>query len=138
MQRNNLFFFAAWIVSIVAMLGSLFFSEIRHFVPCEMCWYQRILMYPLVLVLSFAALREDYHMKYLIMMFSIIGLCFSVYHYMEQKVPGFGSVKPCVGGVPCSTQYINWGGFITIPFLAGTAFLLITICMLLVKRPVQK
>ncbi|TDM02118.1 disulfide bond formation protein B [Macrococcus hajekii] len=131
-------FFAAWLVAIIAMLGSLFFSEIRHFVPCELCWYQRILMYPLVLVVGFAALQEEYKMKYLILIFSVIGLCFSIYHYMEQKVPGFTPVKACISGVPCSTQYINWGGFITIPFLAGTAFLLITVCMLMVRRPVNR
>lgn len=137
MVKNDRLFFSAWIIAIIAMLGSLYFSEIRHFIPCEMCWYQRILMYPLVVILGFSALTNHYTMKYLVMIFSIIGLCFSIYHYMEQKVPGFSSVKPCVGGVPCNTQYINWLGFITIPFLAGMAFLLITLCMIAVKRPVS-
>lgn len=134
MVKNEKIYFAAWIIAIVAMLGSLFFSEVKHFVPCELCWFQRILMYPLVVILGFAALSRLYIFKYMVMAFSMIGLCFSVYHYMEQKVLGFASIKPCVGGVPCNTQYINVFGFITIPFLAGTAFLLITICMVLVKK----
>ncbi|KAA1039520.1 disulfide oxidoreductase [Macrococcus equipercicus] len=137
MERNNKLFFIAWVIAIIAMLGSLYFSEIRHFVPCEMCWYQRILMYPLVVIIGFAALNDFYPFKYLVMTFSIIGLGFSVYHYMEQKIPGFSPVKACVGGVPCNVQYINWAGFITIPFLAGTAFLLITILMFLIRKPVE-
>lgn len=133
-MRNTKLFYISWVIALVATLGSLYFSQIRHFIPCEMCWYQRILMYPLVIVSGFAAFVNAYYMKYMIMIFSIIGFCFSVYHYMEQKVPGFSTIKPCVGGVPCNTQYINYFGFITIPFLAGTAFLLITIAMLLVKK----
>lgn len=133
MNKTQLYF-SAWIVSIVALLGSLYFSEVKHFIPCEMCWYQRILMYPLVIILGFASLSGQYIFKALVMCFSVIGLCFSVFHYMEQKVPGFASIKPCTSGVPCSSMYINWFGFITIPFLAATAFLIITILMLLLKE----
>lgn len=133
-MKNTKFFYFAWVISLTAMLGSLYFSQIRHFVPCEMCWYQRILMYPLVIISAFAAFTNQYQYKFLILTFSCIGICFSIYHYMEQKVPGFASIKPCIGGIPCNTQYINYFGFITIPFLAGTAFLLIIISMLCIKK----
>lgn len=133
-MKNTKYFYISWVIALVAMLGSLYYSEIMHYVPCEKCWYQRILMYPLVIIAGFAAFTNTYHFKYLIMTFSVIGLCISVIHYMEQKIPGFAPIKPCVGGVPCSTQYVNYFGFITIPFLAGTAFLLITVMMLLVKK----
>lgn len=133
-MKNTKYFYISWVIALVATLGSLYFSQIRHFIPCEMCWYQRILMYPIVIIAGFAVFNHTYHYKYLIMTFSIIGFCFSCYHYMEQKIPGFAEIKPCVGGVPCSAQYINYLGFITIPFLAGTAFLLITIAMLCVKK----
>ena len=53
---------------------------------------------------------------------------------MIQKVPGFAEIKPCVNGVPCNVQYINWLGFITIPFLALTAFTIIIVCMVLIKK----
>lgn len=133
-MKNTKYFYISWVIALVAMLGSLYFSEIMHYVPCGKCWYQRILMYPLVIIAGFAAFTNAYHYKYLIMTFSVIGFCISVIHYMEQKIPGFAPIKPCVGGVPCSTQYVNYFGFITIPFLAGTAFLLITVMMLLVRK----
>lgn len=133
-MKNTKYFYISWVIALVAMLGSLYFSEIKHFIPCQLCWYQRILMYPLVLIAGFAAMTNVYHYKYLIMSFSIIGMIFSTYHYMEQKIPGFASIKPCVGGVPCNTQYINYFGFVTIPFLALVAFTAITILMLCVKK----
>ncbi|KRG15090.1 2-oxoglutarate dehydrogenase [Virgibacillus soli] len=124
----------AWIVSLVATLGSLFFSEIKGFIPCEFCWYQRILMYPLVVIIGIAVFEHNKNIKKYVLPFSIIGMGVSFYHYLIQKVPGLASVKPCVGGVPCNGQYINWLGFITIPFLALIAFTLITVFMLLLRR----
>lgn len=133
-NKNQILLYAAWLVSMIATLGSLYFSEIRGFVPCELCWYQRILMYPLVIFLGIATFRSDVKIKIYILPLTIIGMCISVFHYLEQKVPGFAAIKPCANGVPCNTEYINWMGFITIPFLAGTAFILITIAMLLMKQ----
>lgn len=133
-NRNQYLLYAAWLVSVIATLGSLYFSEIRGYVPCELCWYQRILMYPLVLLLGIATFKNDLKIKVYVLPMTIIGLSISTFHYLEQKVPGFAEIKPCVNGVPCTTEYINWLGFITIPFLAGTAFILITVAMLLIKR----
>lgn len=124
----------AWIVSLVATLGSLYFSEIKGFIPCEFCWYQRILMYPLVVIIGIAVFEQNKNIKKYVLPFSIIGMGVSFYHYLIQKVPGLASVKPCVGGVPCNGQYINWLGFITIPFLALIAFTFITVFMLLLRR----
>lgn len=131
---HNYLIYMAWIVSIVATLGSLYFSEIRGFIPCELCWYQRILMYPLSVILGIAAYYNETTIKKYVLPISIIGGLISLYHYMVQKVPGFASIKPCTQGVPCNAAYINWLGFITIPFLALMAFTLITICMFLVKH----
>lgn len=121
----------AWIVSVIATLGSLYFSEIKGFIPCDLCWFQRIFMYPLVIILGIGTFQSDISVKKYVLPLSIIGGTISFFHYLEQKVPGFGGIKPCVSGVPCSAQYINWFGFITIPFLALIAFTLITICMIL-------
>lgn len=122
--------YAAWLVSIIATLGSLYFSEVKGFIPCELCWYQRIFMYPLTLILGVATFKNDAALKQIVLPMSITGGIISVFHYMEQKIPGFGGIKPCASGVPCNSEYINWLGFITIPFLAMTAFTLITIVTL--------
>jgi disulfide bond formation protein DsbB len=135
MMKNNRQFslYIAWIVSIVATLGSLYFSEIRGFVPCELCWYQRILMYPLTLILGIGTFQNDISVKKFVLPLAITGWCISLFHYLVQKVPGFAVIKPCANGVPCSAQYINWFGFITIPFLALIAFSIIISLMLLLK-----
>ncbi|MGM8216540.1 disulfide oxidoreductase [Bacillaceae bacterium W0354] len=125
--------YVAWLVSVVATLGSLYFSEIKGFIPCELCWYQRILMYPLSLILGIATFQNDRSIKKYVLPIAIIGWCISLFHYLEQKVPGFAEIKPCANGVPCSAEYINWFGFITIPFLALIAFTLIIVSMLTIK-----
>ncbi len=116
---------AAW----TAMMGSLYFSEVRGFIPCELCWYQRILMYPLAGVIALGILRWDPHLPYLVLPFSLLGQGVSTYHYLLQKTDLF-TTGACTVGVPCSTTWINWFGFITIPFLAMVAFLIITLAML--------
>ncbi|TCI53812.1 disulfide bond formation protein B [Exiguobacterium sp. SH1S21] len=125
--------YLAWLVALTATLGSLYFSEIREFVPCELCWIQRIFMYPLVFVLGMAVFTNDRQVKKYVLPLAITGGMISLYHYLVQKVPGFADIKPCVEGVPCNVQYINWFGFVTIPFLALTAFTLITLLMLNIK-----
>lgn len=126
--------YLAWVVAVVATLGSLYFSEVRHFVPCVLCWYQRILMYPLVLLLGVATYRNDRGIVGYALPFSLLGVLVSSYHYLHQKIPGFGPPGVCAGGVPCSGQYINWLGFITIPFLALTAFIIISVALIAVAR----
>lgn len=133
MKNKLLFLYGAWIVSLTATLGSLYLSEIRKFIPCELCWYQRIMMYPLVLILGIATFQGDARVKKYVLPMAVIGAGISLMHYMEQKIPGFNGIKPCVTGVPCSGQYINWFGFITIPFLALIAFILIIIFMCFLK-----
>ncbi|WP_214827890.1 disulfide oxidoreductase [Exiguobacterium algae] len=126
--------YLAWLVALTATLGSLYFSEIRGFVPCELCWIQRIFMYPLSIILGIAVFTDDRTVKKYVLPLTIIGGFISLYHYLVQKVPGFADIKPCVQGVPCSAQYINWLGFVTIPFLALTAFTLITVLLWNVKK----
>lgn len=122
---DQLFFFS-WVVSIIAIFGSLYFSEIRQFVPCELCWYQRIFMYPLGVILGVGYVRKDWHLSFYAMILSAIGGSISIYHYSAQKLAVVGeNALACTTGVPCTAQYINWLGFITIPFLALIAFILI-------------
>ncbi len=125
LNRNSLYIalLAAWI----AMCGSLYFSEVRGYVPCVLCWYQRILMYPLAGVIAIGLLRRDPHLPYYVLPFSLLGMGVSTYHYLLEKTDLFVGSSFCAQGVSCTTQWINWFGFATIPFLALTAFLIITV-----------
>jgi disulfide bond formation protein DsbB len=114
---------AAW----TALCGSLYFSEVRGYVPCVLCWYQRILMYPLSAVIAVGLLRRDPHLPYYVLPLSLYGLGMSTYHYLLEKTDLFAGAAACSQGVACTTQWINWFGFVTIPFLALVAFLIVTL-----------
>jgi disulfide bond formation protein DsbB len=116
---------AAW----VATCGSLFFSEVLGWQPCVLCWYQRILMYPLAVLLAIGIVRRDRGLHVYVLPFSIAGIGVSLYHYLLIKTDWLPP-PPCTVGVPCTVDYLNWLGFINIPFLALAAFLIIT-CMML-------
>lgn len=131
--RDNFLFFA-WAISIIATFGSLYFSEIKQYEPCELCWYQRILMYPFTVILGIAVMKKDYRISLYTMILAGIGALISTYHYLIQKVSFFTDHAAACGRVPCTGSYINWFGFITIPFLAGTAFILIFICSYIVWK----
>jgi len=122
-EENGLLFI--WIVSAIATLGSLYFSEIRHYEPCKLCWIQRIFMYPIVIMTTVAFIQKNARIAVTTAVFSVIGGCISLYHYGIQKLSFLAENAPSCGAVSCTGQYINWLGFITIPFLALTAFILI-------------
>lgn len=124
----------AWIAAIIATLGSLYFSEVMHFIPCTLCWYQRIFMYPLAIILGVAAYRNDRGIYKYVLPLSIIGILISGYHTLLQKITYLQQFEMCTSGVPCSKDYINWLGFITIPMLALIAFIIITISMVVLAR----
>ena len=124
----------AFVVSLVATGGSLFLSEVLGYIPCDLCWYQRIFMYPLVLLLGRAAIRGDRRIVGYALPPSIIGGLISAYHYALQKVPGLAKVSPCKAGIPCNTDYLDFFGVITIPLMALVAFILITAFLLLIRR----
>ncbi|WP_200816573.1 disulfide oxidoreductase [Halobacillus sp. Marseille-P3879] len=133
-QKSETLLFIAWAVSLAATLGSLFFSEILRYTPCELCWFQRIFMYPLVVIYGVSLIRKNTQTALSGLILSGIGGCISIYHYLIQKVPAFQSAGDACGTVPCNAAYINWGGFVTIPFLAGTAFAIIFICHVMTIR----
>jgi disulfide bond formation protein DsbB len=114
---------AAWAVALVAMLGSLYFSEVANFVPCKLCWLQRIAMYPLVLILLVAALRGDVRagVQYAFV-FPIVGILIAGYHIYIEINPGAETSSCRVGGASCATKWIDKFGFVTIPVLAIVAF----------------
>ncbi len=116
----------AWLIALVSMLTTLFFSEILQWPVCPLCWYQRIALYPLVILLGMSAYKNDRAIIPYAMPFPLIGLFFAVYQYLEQMIPGFSPIEFCRdGAVSCSTIHLKLLGFITIPFLSAIACLLI-------------
>lgn len=134
MKKSDYFRLMAWLVSIIAVIGSLYFSEVQGFIPCEWCWYQRILMYPLLIILGIGFYKKDSHLPNYTLPFTVLGMGVALIHYLHQKTGFFQQTIQCSQGVPCSGQYINWFGFITIPFLSFVAFLLITMFIIFSKR----
>ncbi|MFD1360996.1 disulfide oxidoreductase [Lentibacillus salinarum] len=123
-----------WAQSLIAALGSLFYSEVLGYVPCELCWIQRILMYPLVIIYGTALVKKDVSMALPGLILSGIGIVVSVYHYLVQKWPTLQDAGEACGVVPCHTAYVNYFGFVTIPFLAGMAFMIIFLLHLLLWK----
>lgn len=128
----------AFLHALAAMMGSLYFSEILLYRPCLLCWYQRILMYPLVIILAVALWRRDKNVAYYVLPLSIIGAVIALYHYLLQMTP-LANVTPieCTLYGPCSEIQAMFFGFVTIPFLSFTAFTLITIMMILTLRQIK-
>ena len=115
---------AAFLVALVSMVGSLFFSEIAKYTPCELCWFQRILMYPLVLILGIAVVRKERLMAPYVMVLTLIGAVIAAYHYSLQL--GVTPLAPCseIMGSCAAKQSMTYG-YITIPVMSLTAFILI-------------
>lgn len=131
LQKNS--HYLAFGIALIAMLSSLYFSEVLHYPPCVLCWYQRIFMYPIVVILGVGIYFRDRFVYRSVLLLSSIGLLISVYHNLLYYKILPESAAPCTLGVSCTTQFIEWFGFITIPFLSGMAFALIIIYMLLYR-----
>lgn len=115
---------AAFVVATLATLGSLYFSEVAHFEPCRLCWYQRIAMYPLVVILGIAALRRDPGVRRYAMPLAVIGAFIATYHYALEWLPWLDT-GACSATTPCTIVWFREFGFISLPYLALSAFLLI-------------
>lgn len=123
--------YAAWVIALVATVGSLFFSEVMNLPPCVLCWYQRIAMYPLVLIVGVGIVLQDARLKYYALPVCLSGLAVSVYHNLLYYGVLPDSIAPCTQGVSCTSVQIEWLGFITIPLLALAAFVSISLCLAL-------
>lgn len=118
-----------WFIGWASIFGSLYFSEIRKFVPCELCWWQRLLIYPLAILATVAIVRKDYkNVAYYALPFGVIGMLMSAYHSLLQWGIIEHNLLDCSerAAVPCSNPEIMVFGFITIPFLAFVAFTVVT------------
>ncbi|KAA6449298.1 disulfide bond formation protein B [Bacillus cereus] len=125
-QKYHIVF--AWTIATSAMLISLFFSKLMKLPPCDLCWYQRMAMYPLVLILGIGMYRKDPNVSTYAFPFAYIGLMLSVYQITIQTFPA-SEMKICSVGVSCTEDYLNLFGFISIPMLSFVGFLAIIILL---------
>ena len=129
-NSNDILPYVAWFIALLATVGSLFFSEVMQMPPCVLCWYQRIAIYPLVLIIGTGIILRDRRMKIYALPLCLVGLAVSIYHNLLYY--GFipESITPCTEGVPCNAVQIEWLGFITIPLMGLAAFVSMALCLL--------
>jgi disulfide bond formation protein DsbB len=140
-QPSNLnwtIIFICWLIASVSALGSLFFSEIMEYAPCTLCWYQRIFMFPLVLIFLAGLFPLDKGIIRYSLPLALVGWGFALYHFLLYS--GFipESIQPCSKGVSCSETYLDVFGFITIPLLSLISFSIIGILLYILKRRLAK
>ncbi len=123
----------AVVVALGATAGSLYYSEVKHLIPCELCWYQRILMYPLVAILLVGMLRRDRAVFWYAAPLVAIGAPLALYHWLVERVPSLSDSTSCSVLVPCNVPYFEELGYVTLAFMSMSAFLLIG-ALLLVGR----
>ena len=138
-KTNGILPYLAWVIALVATVGSLFFSEVMELPPCLLCWYQRIAMYPLVVVIAVGiVMRDGGRMKYYALPLSLFGLMISIYHNLLYYGIIPESIAPCQAGISCTSRQIEWLGFITIPLMALGAFTAIALSLLFYKSEEEK
>lgn len=129
--------YLTFFISLTALIGSLFYSEIAKYTPCVLCWYQRILMYPQVIMLYVAILKNERVIKPYLLVLNVIGILIAAYNYLIQILPKTNFL-PCEAGgaVSCTKTFGMSYGYITIPMMALTAFML-NIALLIISKPIQ-
>lgn len=121
--------YAAWTVALLSLMISLYFSDVLGWVPCLLCWYARILMYPIVVIGAVGILRKDASWSLYALPLSVMGMGLTLYHSLLQWGIISETLAPCHVGLSCVTKQLNLFGFITIPFLGFLAFAAITISL---------
>lgn len=117
----------AFLQASIATAGSLYMSNILQWTPCRLCWFQRIFMYPLVVILGVALLVNSRDVKDYVIPLTLIGIPIAAYHFITQRVEQFHSAGCSITQVSCATEYTFHFGYITVPTMALTAFLVILI-----------
>ena len=123
----------AWMVATVSSLGSLYYSEVVGLLPCVLCWFQRIAMYPLVVILGVASLRRDPGVRAYAWPIVLIGAAIAVGHYALEWAP-VRDTAMCQAEAPCGVPSFREFGFVSIPFMALSGFSLVG-SLLLTLRP---
>jgi disulfide bond formation protein DsbB len=125
--------YIAWVIVLLSIAGSLFFSEVMQLPPCVLCWYQRIAMYPLLLIIGAGIITQDLRMKLYALPLCLAGLAVAVYHNLLYYGIIPESIAPCAEGVPCNAVQIELLGFLTIPLMGLGAFAAIALCLIFYK-----
>ena len=125
--------YLAWVIALLSMVGSLFFSEVMGLPPCVLCWYQRIAMYPLVLIIATGIATRDGRMRAYALPLALAGLAVSVYHNLLYYGVIPESLTPCSEGASCTERQLEWLGFVTIPLMGLASFVAVTLCLLLYR-----
>lgn len=129
-QKHIYLLLAQFMISLASIFGSLFFSEVMKFPPCNLCWYQRIFIYPVALIILTGLFWGSKDTNKILTPFISIGLIFAIYHNLVYyKV--IQVIVPCTESAPCTTQQLNYLGFITIPLLSLSAFITLLILNLI-------
>ena len=126
----------AALVAVTSMIGSLYFSEAANLVPCTLCWYQRISMYSLAVILVVAAIRHDRGVRFYAWPLAGIGAVISTYHYLVEWWPELESEGVCSMTVSCTIVWFRRLGFVTLPLMALCGFL--AVIVLLTCRPEEE
>ena len=130
--------FACWLLVTVSTLGSLFFSYVMEFAPCVLCWYQRIFLFPLVIILARGLFPFDTNVVKFALPLAIAGWLTSVYHNLLFSGIIPEKIQPCSQGVSCTEEYIDLFGFLSIPMLSLISFTLIIVILVYLKRRIAK
>lgn len=124
---------AAFLVSLVAVLGSLGLSEVVGLVPCELCWYQRILMYPMPFIFGAALAQKHYNVFWYAFPMAVIGIVIAAYHYIIQ-MSAFAANSCSADMVACTTKQVEYFGFVTIPLGSLLMFVALAIILLVLRK----
>lgn len=116
----------SFLVSLIATAGSLYFGEVLKYPPCTLCWYQRICMYPLVVILGSALWNDESRFYRAALPLSAIGLLIAAYHNLLYYGTIPDSITPCSQGVSCTSKQVEIFGFLTIPLMSLISFILLT------------
>lgn len=137
-DRGWLLVFIAWLVASVSTLGALFLGEVMGYTPCVLCWYQRIGMFPLVLILAAGLFPFDRKVVRYALPLALAGWLLAVFHWAVASGLVPESATPCSQGVPCSVEQISWFGFLTLPLLSVLAFSAIIALLLMTHFKASK
>lgn len=137
LNKNWAILFSVWVLVTVSTLGSLFFSYIMEFAPCVLCWYQRICLFPLVIILATGLFPLDKRVIDYSLPLAIAGWITAFYHNLLYSGIIPQDLQPCSKGVSCTEKYIDLFGFLTIPMLSLISFSIIITLLILLKRRIS-
>lgn len=128
----------AWIINIVSLAGSMYFSNVMMLPPCVLCWFQRICIFPMSFILAVGFLKKDKNVLWYALPLVCIGWIISLYHNLLYYKIIQEAISMCTSGVSCTSKQIEYFGFITIPLMAYTSLTLTLICLIIFYRNSKK